>query len=238
MPEKSLRERVLGVIETGQAVMRPKWHFILKGALLIVGGVILSLALIYVASLVVFASRQGGAWFVPAFGPQGWFAFMVSLPWILIILSGLFIILLEVLVRRYSFAYRRPLLYSVLGIVVLVLLGSVVVAKTSFHGKFMRFASEHRLPGADQIYRQYGEPQFKDIHTGRVSSLLPAGFMIKNRREEPLTVKVTSKTRLAPGTVFFVGDGVVILGERKNGQIDALGIRKINIEPGIMRILK
>ena len=131
---------VLKAIASGEVAMRPRWHFVLKTALVSTGGVIVLCAVLYLASFVIFVSRQTGGSFVPIFGSRGWYHFFISLPWVLILLSFIFVIILEILVRRYSFGYRQPLLFSVMGIVVIVVAGGGIVAQTSFHRGLFRYA--------------------------------------------------------------------------------------------------
>ena len=81
----------------------------------------------------MFALRQTGVLFVPGFGSEGFGTFFMSLPWVLIALSVSFIALLEILIRRYSFAYSRPYAYSSLGVILLVVLGGIAIGYSSFH---------------------------------------------------------------------------------------------------------
>jgi len=56
-----------------------------------------------------FFLREGGAWYAPAFGGRGWFVLLHSAPLLLLFLVAVFALILEILVRKYSFAYRAPL---------------------------------------------------------------------------------------------------------------------------------
>lgn len=214
--------------------MRPRWHFMLKAALTLTGSAIVLLAVLYLASFIIFILRQTGIWFAPGFGPRGWYAFLVSLPWILIFAVLTFIVILEILVRRYAFTYRRPMLYSVLGILFFTLAGGFVVAQTSLHGKLFRYTEEKRPPLITPFYRGNFEPRIhRNIHRGRVMSVHGGGFMIRNRPGEVLGVDIASTTKLLPGPGFLEGDEVVIFGPKKAGKINAFGVRKMG--PGMMK---
>ncbi len=186
---KSVKEEVLAAIKSGQIKMRPKWHFLLKAALAGVGGLIIILALLYLGSFIVFVMRQTGVWDVPGFGLNGWFVFLVSLPWVLVLLLIIFILLLEILVRRYSFAYRSPLFFSALFIVFIVLIGGYVVGRTPLHGRLLEYAERNMLPVAGPLYTQFGHQRFNNIHRGViVGAKPPDSFLIKTRRNEILTI--------------------------------------------------
>src|SRR3989344_3614541 len=115
---RSIKEEVIARIKRGETIMRPRWHFVLRAMLYALGVLIAALALVYLASFIMFVLRETGLLFVPSFGFRGVGVFLFSLPWFLILLSLVFVFVLEVLVRRYAFAYRKPLLYSVFGIVI------------------------------------------------------------------------------------------------------------------------
>ncbi|MEK7077149.1 MAG: hypothetical protein AAB967_02865 [Patescibacteria group bacterium] len=225
--KKPIGEEVLRKIKSGAVRMRPKWHFALRAALFAAGAVIVFLALLYLVSFTLFALRRSGVLFVPAFGAPGWYAFLASVPWVLVLAAVIFIFILEALVRHYSFAHRRPLLYSLLAIVLLVLLGGFFAERAQMHGRFMRYAEERRMPFARGFYREFGMPHLREIHRGAITSLASSGLVMMDQEGETFTIAITPRTRLPFGMDFAEGDSVVVFGPRKDGMIDAFGIREI-----------
>jgi len=226
--KKSIRDQIVETIKSGGVKMRPKWHFALKTILALTGAIILLLTLIYIASFAIFMLRQTGVLFAPTFGFRGGYVFLRSLPWLLISLLAVFIVILEILVRRYSFAYRRPLLYSVAGIAFLVIAGGYAVAITSFHGRMFRSAERGELPWAGGFYREYGHQRFRNIHKGAVEEVFENKLTIRSRRDETLSVVMTPETYFPSGPDFAVGDWVVVFGDRDDHTVRASGIRKID----------
>ena len=214
----SIRDQIFTAIQSGQVAMRPRWHFVLRGVLLASGSIFLVLALVYLASFILFMLRQSGAFFVPIFGSRGWYAFFLSAPWLLIILAAIFIVALEFLVRHYSFAYRRPLLYSVATILLLVTVGGSIVAATPFHRRLSNWAEHDRLPFGGDLYRQMAHPHFGDIHRGTIMATTSFGFIFKDDHSgEIMSVVVNSHTRLPLGAEFegpfnAAGDGMDLSG--------------------------
>jgi len=100
-----------------------------------VGIILAGIAGLYLASLLIFIAHETGIATVPVFGWLGIMLFLKSLPWLLILLILAFVIILELLARHYSFAYRVPLIYSTVVILILVVAGGLVVAITPFHKK-------------------------------------------------------------------------------------------------------
>jgi len=232
--EEEVKENVLDEIKSGHIKMRPRWHFILGAVLAILGICIIGLVLLFLGSFILFSMRQTGSFFAPSFGFRGWFVFLRTIPWILVLLALLFVIVLEVLVRKYSFTYRKPLLYSVLALVALVLLGSFLFSLAPFHRQIFDFSRRHRGEGppfVGEFYRGFGLTHFDDIHRGTVTDVGQNSFILQDLRDQTSTVLVSSTTELPPEGMPKKGNLVVVLGsEQKEGVIEAIGVHLINGE--------
>ncbi len=227
--KNSIKERIFGEIKKGQIKMRPKWRFALEASLILAGGVIILLALLYLASFAIFVLRETGVLFVPVFGFGGWQAFFLSLPWILIFFILIFAGALEILIRRYSFVYRRPLIYSALGIIFVVAAGGIFVANTSLHEGLSGCADKNSLPLMGQVYHEYANRRFQNIHRGRILNIVRNNLIIRNRQSEQLRIIITPRTRLPWGADFSEGDTVIVFGNRADNTVTALGIQEIEI---------
>lgn len=232
--QQSIRESVLGAIESGQVKMRPKWYFIARAAFLVTGGVLAALVLLFLASFVVFTLRLNGAWYVPAFGLRGVSTFIVALPWLILFVALGFLTLLEILIQRYQFAYKRPLLYSLAGLAMLLVAGGIVLMRIHLHETLFLRAQQHRLPLAGSLYRQYSLRQSRNFTTGRILKKTSTGFHLLNHQAETIEVVITPKTRLPLGADFAEDDVVVVFGQRQDGLVEALGVLEIDDE---MRML-
>lgn len=228
LQKKSIKETVLEKIKAGQARMIPRWHFVLRAALAAVGLVIFFLSSLYIASFILFILRKTGIWFLPDFGIRGVGIFLLSIPWLLVIAGIIFIIILEVLVRRYSFGYRKPLLYSIFGIIVFTAIASVFVLGTPFHEGLYELAHMGRLPVIGQLYRDYELGRNNNAHIGVIGEITGNGFKMENPRGEILSVVVTSETSFPSGLDFQKGDRVLVLGSRDDDTVKALGIRRLD----------
>lgn len=228
--KRSLQETVLAEIKTGNTRMIPKWHFVLKAALIAVGLIIVLVILLYLASFMFFILNKSGAWLLPVFGLRGVSAFMASFPWLLTLAGFVFVVLLEMLLRHYSFAYKKPLLYSMLGIVFIVTGASVIILHTSFHeGLYLR-AQTGSLPFVGQLYNNYDteQGQESDVHVGMIREMTEDGFRIDNPRGGTVSIIITSQTSFPYGIDFQSGDRVIVLGGWNDNIVQAYGIRRID----------
>ena len=226
---ETIRTRVMESRRAGKAHMRPRRYFVLMSALALTGIGIVLLALLYITSLAVYMMRESGVWFAPAFGVRGWFEFARSIPVLLLVLVALFTIVLELLVRRYAFVYRKPLLISLAGIALIVMAGGFIVAQTSLH---RRLAHGHTLPLIDQWYHpplRIKRP--RDVYRGAILELTSHGFVIADEEKDGTStiVEITPRTRLPYGEDFKVGDLMLIVGDTvATNTIEAFGIRELD----------
>lgn len=236
--QKQLRENILATIQKGQAKMTPRWHFILKASLFLFGFILVFLLALYLLSFALFVLDKSQLWFVPEFGMHGIFIFFRSLPWFLIFIVLLLIIFVQILARHYSFSYQRPLLYSVLGIVMLIVFGSSIIQKFGLHEGVSEYSRLHKVPFAGMMYERFEFGEETSVYSGVIIEIRDPNFSIRSRRQEVLKVEVNEETRFPLGKKFVVGDDVLILGEREDDRIEAYGVRPIpRMRGGMMRSL-
>lgn len=227
LEKNHITEKILGKIKTEKIKMKPKIYFILRMALLVLGTLTLASFIVYLISFIVFSLRVSGVLFLPKFGFPGIRILISSLPWFLILISGGLIVLLEVFTQKFRFVYRKPILYSLLGIIIIVFTGSFLMEKTSFHSSLFWKAQEKRLPAIGSIYRDYGVPRINNVHQGVISEVIEGGFKIETLSGEVLSVVVDSKVYSTLETDTKEGDVIVILGEQNSSTIQALDLRKV-----------
>ncbi len=226
MENNTIQEKIMSAIKNGEVAMRPRWHFILMGSLVFAGAAILLVALLYVAGLSVFMLRQNGAWFAPGFGPRGWLTLLESLPWILMSLAAVFVIILEILVRRYSFVYHKQLWYSLLGILGIVMVGGIALGRGPFeHGHPGR--PENHFP-FDRHFESLGPSKPRNIHEVAVLQTTSSTLVVEDIRSGGTsTIIITPYTQLPKELSFSSGTTLLIFGESMNGgAIEAQGIQE------------
>lgn len=225
--QKPIKETVFEKIKSGQVKMRPRLYFVSKTVLVVFGALAAGIFILFLISFILFALRASGLWFLPGFGLRGFRIFFISLPWLLILISGILIVVLEILVKRFAFVWRKPILYSLLAIILVVFLGSFLIDRTPFHsGLFLR-AREGRLPLAGPIYRGFGMPESHGVHAGVVLEIIENGFRLKKPDNQLLTIVVTPDTQFSSEKEIKQGDTVVVMGERDDNTVRAFGIRKV-----------
>ncbi len=237
--KQSASQKIIAAVKSGRLKMRPKWHFILRAVLWLAGIAAAVLAALYFFSLLMFIARETGIWAAPVFGWRGVLIFLASLPWMLVLLVLVFILALEILVRHYAFAYRLPLLYSALAVLLLVVVGGILLAGSPLHRMLSHCPAENEIlkipppngnggpPCGTGVYRDLGPRRFKNIHRGTIENIDGANIILKNRQLENLAVVITKKTRLPFGADLSAGDEIVVVGDWRGDKIEAFGVREI-----------
>jgi hypothetical protein len=155
--------------------------------------------------------------------------FILALPWLLIIVALVFIVVLEWVVKRYSLAWRKPLLYSAVGVIVLVVASGFVVAQTSLHKGAYEHAVDQKLPLLGPMYRGIHPNPDHLVHPGIITEITDDGFFLEMHNGDIFTVIVDEATRLPRGADYGAGDGVVVIGQPYDGYLlQAEGVRPMD----------
>jgi hypothetical protein len=229
-PKKNLtiEERILEAIRSGDVKMKPRWHFVLQEILGTTAIVIILLIAVYLASFIIFVLHQDGAWFVPVFGLAGWYSLFIALPWILILISTIFILTLALLAQRYSPSYQWPLVYSLLGIFFLITASSFLFVQTSFSETLFHTPFFESVPLLHEYYPGVGSFMPRDIHRGTILATTTDGFLLSDVVGTTSTVLISSGTKFPFGNAFSLDDLVVVFGNRSvSGTIVAVGVEEL-----------
>lgn len=221
----NLQKDILNKIKAGEIGMVPKWHFVLRGVLWATATVVVALIAIYLLSFVMFVLNESGLVFAPLFGWSGIVLFIVRSPWLIIAAVGLFLIALYMLVSHYSFSYQKPLVYSMIGLVLGVIAISSLIQATNFHNRAGDFAERHGIPGLTPLYRDIGEHPPRDVTRGTISALGDTTFILTTENGDTYTVVLTERTKLPQHIKLTEGDAVFVFGPQKENNINAFGVR-------------
>lgn len=228
MNDNSIKNEIIDEIKTNKIKMKPKSYFALRVLFSLLILMIVFLIVIFLASFIVFALNVNGGLLAVGFGLRGISPLFVSFPWLILLFAGLLIILLEILLNHFSFAYRRPLIYSFMGILVLVISVSIVVEKTPFHARLLDSAEKGNLPAIGKFYRQYTNMPLPNIHAGEVKTVNEQEIKIQKPNGEEITITVPLAGKSKVIQQIQKGDTIMLVGERKNSHVQAVRMKKID----------
>ncbi|HOK17614.1 MAG TPA: hypothetical protein PL164_02610 [Candidatus Paceibacterota bacterium] len=228
---KSSQEKstALEKIKSGKVKMHSKLYFVLKTLLWAIGAVLIFIASVYLVNLLFLVLHKSGLWLLPTFGPKGMKVFLSNFPWILLLIVLIFVALLEILIRRFSVAYKRPMIYSILAILVLISLIGFLIQKSSFNEHILKQVEKGHLPITNRFYNRYGMQRPENVYFGVVIKINnDKSFFIKEDNGTLRKVEILSSTYFPQKINIKEGDYIMVMGRMINGIIRAEGIRKID----------
>ena len=230
-----MKELVLQQIDEGAVLVTPKWRFTVVTVLSAIGFIAGFLVVLFVITLIHFSLRESGILALPEFGGEGLREFLLSLPWVPIILLLVAVLALEFWLLRYAFAYRQPMLYSVFGIAALLTLGTVLVATAKVHESAYEVAETSNVPIMRPLYHSAAQTDLPKLHRGMVAELEEQGFLLRGRSGQIVEVTVTKQTRITPSMAVQVGEMVIVFGQMSDGSIQAIGVKHMSGKPFFLK---
>lgn len=217
-------------IRDGRLKMKPKAYFFAKYGLILLGILLLLCLAVYIGSFILFVLRANGILLLPSLGWWGIPALLHGIPWLLVLLVGLFVIALEVAGRHLTLVHRLPLLYSALSVLGIITIGSIVIGQTRFHYRVFQTADKGRLPVIEPLYHGFGEIRLHDFRFAKLRNKKGNIWTTDGRFGEQLLIIVNDRTRFFPSEqMIVIGDRILVVGEgeRREDVIHARAIRKL-----------
>ncbi|KND49270.1 MAG: hypothetical protein AB203_02645 [Parcubacteria bacterium C7867-008] len=226
------QNEVLERIRSGQLQMKPRLFFVLKSVCIILITVFILLISVWLVSFISFGLRLTGNESLLGFGAKGSLIFLVLFPWWLALLDLGLVALLAWLVRRFSFGYRRPLLYLLIALTVCgAASGLLFDRETRFHDDRFEEAEAGELFGPlESLYESahLKAPEEHGVYRGFVLDIGERSFTLTHDDND--NDEDDGEWTVLPPTNFDmkmirIGDRVYVAGEREDQEIEAYGLR-------------
>lgn len=235
---KNIKEDILQKIKEGQIKMRPKIFFVIKTGFLILLFLALLFFTTYLISFIVFLMRASGLWFLPRFGFEGFRILFGALPYLLIILALTLIVFSEFFAKHFAFVYKRPVVYSLLGIIFIVLILGIGTAFTPMHAGILQKVNENNIPFIKPFYNQVPNMRPENMHAGIVSEINNTDFNIQTLNGQNFKVIPCKQGKNRIQKAFLTGERVVVIGPVKNNVINCLNILKVTNDGSLSPLYK
>ena len=222
-------EKIIETIKSGKAKMHSRAYFVAQAALVVLGAILLFLLILFVATFIIFALQENGGFFAANFGPVGWGVFFSSLPWTMLLFSLALVLILWILLRRYSLIYHQPFLYVLLGLIVVVSLLCLFISAGSIHGGIYRYVSRNPVPVVSGVYEFETAPA-GGVYRGQVVTLSTSSFVLENILGQTSTVLVMPAALSSESELGEIepGEYVIVFGHGvATATIQASGVETI-----------
>lgn len=232
----NLKDAILEKIRNKELGMHPRYYFLLRVAALALVSAASLVVSVFILNFILFSIRISSQDVFLNFGPRGFGAFLSFFPWELLVADVALIAVLLWLIRRFKFGYKSPLLYTILGVVVLTLgFGFALDRTTGVNEHFLREADEHRLPRPlGDFYGHARRPPPPGSGVCRACTILSIEgntLAVSDTRGTSTvvrTVVLPQDNPRATTTMLRVGDVIFIAGDIDGDVIRAFGIHTMS----------
>ncbi|MBP9686598.1 MAG: hypothetical protein KBD66_02245 [Candidatus Doudnabacteria bacterium] len=233
-PHTSITDSVMEKISLEHVPQKGRAYFVVRKVALVVGLAVCLAALVFGMSLVLFSLRLTGAWFALRAEGVRFVPSLGLLPGIL--LAGLVVVgaCTELLLRKFGFGYRKPLIYSGVLLAVFTFAVGYGLTKTPLH-RAMYERAHMPGPGGPAWSGLYPAPKpdlSRSYIVGVVHDISGTEFSLRTRATEELRVLITADTELPPGRALVEDDFVLVLGPLREGVVQA---RRVQFVPDELR---
>lgn len=134
--------------------MIPKWRLALYSSGAICALLFLFLVAVFTLSFIFFILSRYGFMYLPLFGFMTILHTLKAVPLLLLLCTIVLLIVIELISRKYSFSFRRPLAITLLLITSCAVVLSFLVSLTSVHEYVRDYAEEHDLTVVKRAYKR------------------------------------------------------------------------------------
>lgn len=227
-PPENMKEKVLREIREKHIAIKPRWQFVLKTILIIFVLSIVALYILFHTSFLFYSLHCNGSLFLPQFGMSGIKRLLWSFPWLWAI-AGIFLtVIFGIIIEKKTKAYRFPLLYTVISIIIVVALIGVLCVILPIHPALRKINEGAKIPIIGPLYNGLPENELFKTYMGEVSALQKDSFTLINRNGRSETIYLEPQTNLPNGFQLENGIEVMIIGEEKADCVEAEAIRALN----------
>ncbi len=236
----SIKNNVLHKIRSGEVKMRSKYIFFLKMLAIVALALFVTVVSSVLISFIMFSVMVSGRLILLGFGFRGLITFIMTFPWLLLLLDLGLIVGLERVIKHFKFGYRTPLTYTIAGIVVVNLCIGVVIYETPLHHMLARNARAHHIPLIGDTYRHVRLPPHAfGVFRGVVTSTGTSSFIIESTDADAdgdnsggaTTTNahtVVVPPNVAVQNVIMPGDLIFVAGDLHGNDIFAFGVQKLS----------
>ncbi len=223
----TIKNNILDTLHTKNLKMIPRWQFIVYSILVVLGLVFIFLVTVFFFSLMLFVLSRYGYMYMPFFGFMATLKALSAIPLLLFGATIILLVLIEVISRKYTISFKRPLIVTLLSTTSFVVIVSFIISETSMHDYIHTYAKSRRI---DIMSRAYDRPipfKLKDD-------------MTVVRGEVVATTSTSTSIRLFDGVILTayastslmdrfiqpeIGKDIILLGTFLGDRIEILDIR-------------
>ena len=211
--------------------MHSRAYFLSRAALVGAAALIMLAGALFALSFLFFSVHESGVGYLLEFGEHGIGAFVALFPWTSLLIFIACVVVLEMLVRRFDFSYRFPLLRIFLWLLILGIVGSTIIGFTPLHASLLSAADKDELPILGSWYEQVHDSHVEQgVYRGDITAITATYFVISHndtdRDSDEGTWSIVPPLGFSTSTLT-IGEKVYVAGQIKNNIVYAYGVRLV-----------
>lgn len=220
--QNNLKKDILSKINSGDIKMKPKIYFTAKTILVLLAVTVTIVVLFFLISFMVFSIRDSSRLFLLGFGDAGIWTFLITFPWLLLVIEIILLVVVDILLKYFKFAYKTPFIYLVTGTTIVVVFISFFVSSIPIHETLYQEATEQKIPVFETIYKEAKRPPAEDgVFRGIVININDDTFTIlsddydkdKDDGQQIISIPKTQPKYIPP---INIGDFIVAACKQKD----------------------
>lgn len=220
--QKKLKDKILDKIKTGNIKMKPKSYFALKTILVLALIVVTVVILSFLVSFVIFSIRESSRLFLLGFGDAGIRTFFITFPWFLLVIEIILLIIVDILLKHFKFAYKTPFIYLILSTTIFVMVISVFVSVTPVHETLYQEVVGNKLTALKAMYIDAKKPPSEEgVFRGIVVSINNEAIIIDsddNDKDSDDGYKTIFFPKIKSGNIPSLNIGDLVLVACREGR--------------------
>lgn len=191
-------------------------------------GLVLSVFLsILLVNLILFYVSSLGYFEYLRFGRYGILAFLEALPYIWILGFIAFFVLAVIIFKKYDISYKKPFVYMMIILFVLIVMSGSLLAASSVNKKIDRVVMMSRVNHA--IFDGFYSGDMRGQKFGVMGLVLDnkGDILVVQTPHGVKLIKISDNSRLGV-EAFKAGDIIVSAGRNANGEFEAVKIKRID----------
>ncbi len=214
-PPASLFERM----QAASKRMHSRSYFWFRSVGAGVGAVLVAALAVFIFSAVVFLWRERELGALPNFGWRGFSLLLHHFPWGLTIVFLVSLVLLLVMLYRWTPTYRWPVVLLAAFIFLASATFGFLASRSTVHGVLANRAIRGELP----VFGRFYQPRIEDDHVviGHIVEIGNEEWWVQTRDGSAFTVFMTDDTAFPASYEPMVGDRVIIIGDESGSSITA-----------------
>ncbi|PIY96751.1 MAG: hypothetical protein COY66_03105 [Candidatus Kerfeldbacteria bacterium CG_4_10_14_0_8_um_filter_42_10] len=227
----NIADKIIDKINTGKVKPESKNTVVFRKISFKIGLGFLVLLAIMVFSLVIFFVIEQSSLSALSFGSKGIIVFLKELPFSWLIFSLLLTVLVTIIVRKYTLAYRKSFKRTLTTMVIILILIGVFFSFTGFQEALAAKAAEGKLGFLKPVYQRALSCDFDRDYLliGKVISIDKENGIAQVITKDHSKINLTWTPETKIISVPKQGDFFLALGYKQENGFVAQGIRKVTL---------